>query len=144
MTGTTLALSFPPSVNALWRAVGGRSIMSAAYRDWRAVAGTELMAQRPKKLTGPVSISVWLNPPDKRRRDLDNAGFKAIIDLLVEHRVIEADDSRIVRRIEAEWVDSGDPCTVAVAPVRSEDSFQRIVEAGAFNGLMAPKTEGAR
>lgn len=113
--------------------------MSETYRRWKAGAGTSLLAQRPQKLSGPVSVSVRLNPPDKRRRDLDNAGFKAIIDLLVEHQVIEADDSRIVRRIEAEWADSGEPCTVTVLPVlhatRSEASFQRIVAEGAFDGL---------
>lgn len=120
--------------------------MSETYRRWKAGAGTSLLAQRPQKLTGAVSVSVRLNPPDKRRRDLDNAGFKAIIDLLVEHQVIEADDSRIVRRIEAEWADSGEPCTVnvqrlPVVPASSEDAFKRMVEAGGFDGLSMPKVK---
>lgn len=107
-------LPFPPSVNALYRAVGGRSILSAGYRAWKTEAGTELMIQRPKKHAGPVSVEVALCPPDKRRRDIDNAGFKAVLDLLVTHQIIEADDSTIVRSIKASWVDAGPPCTVYV------------------------------
>lgn len=112
--GTRINLPFPPSVNALYRAVGGRSILSERYRKWKAEAGTSLMAQRPKKLTGPVTVLVELNPKDKRRRDIDNAGFKAVLDLLVSMRVIEADDSRCVREITGRWVDTGEPCTVFV------------------------------
>lgn len=109
-----ISLPFPPSVNALYRAVGGRSILSAGYRDWKRHAGLELMIQRPKKHAGPVSVEVALCPPDKRRRDIDNAGFKAVLDLLVTHQIIEADDSTIVRSIKASWVDAGPPCTVIV------------------------------
>ncbi len=109
-----IELPFPPSVNALYRAVGGRSILSERYRKWKAEAGTLLMSQRPAKLTGPVSILVELCPTDKRRRDIDNAGFKAVLDLLVTMRIIEADDSRCVREITGRWVDAGEPCTVFV------------------------------
>ena len=112
----TLTLPFPPSINALYRTVKGRSILSAAYRAWKAEAGAELIQQRPKKHTGPVSVEVALCPPDKRLRDIDNAGFKAVLDLLVTHQIIEADDSTIVRSIRASWVDSGPPCVVYVEP----------------------------
>jgi crossover junction endodeoxyribonuclease RusA len=111
---TRLTLPFPPSVNRLYRAVGGRSILSETYRAWRAEAGTLLMAQRPKKMTGPVSVTVELKPRDKRRRDIDNCGFKAVLDLLVTMRIIEADDNTCVREITGRWVDAGQPCTVIV------------------------------
>lgn len=114
---TALVLSYPPSINSLYRSVGGRSILSERYRKWRAVAEQEVMVQRPRKHTGPVAVSVELCPPDKRRRDIDNTGFKAILDLLVTMRVIEADDSRIVKEIKAVWVDEGDPCRVEIKPI---------------------------
>lgn len=113
---TRLTLPFPPSLNAIFRKFKG-SHLSEAYRAWRDEAGWTLQAQRPAKISGPVTIAVSLVPPDKRRRDLDNCGFKAIIDLLVKHEIIDADDSRIVRRIEAEWAVSGDPCTVSVRAI---------------------------
>lgn len=108
-----LALPYPPSLNAIFRQFNGAHL-SEDYRKWRDAAGWALKGQKPAKFSGPVAVSVSLVPPDKRRRDLDNVGFKAVIDLLVKHGVIEADDSRIVRRIEAEWAREGEPCVVTV------------------------------
>jgi Holliday junction resolvase RusA-like endonuclease len=90
--------------------------MSKPYRDWVAAAGTEIMIQKQRVTLGKVGISVQLCPPDKRRRDLDNVGFKAIIDLLVKHGLIEGDDSRYVRSLRADWVDEGHPCVVTIKP----------------------------
>lgn len=107
-------LPFPPSINALYRAVGGRSILSGKYRAWKQQAGLALMSQRPGKMLGRVGVTVELCAPDKRRRDADNSGTKAVLDLLVAHQIIEADDSRFLRSITAKWVDAGEPCTVIV------------------------------
>ena len=107
-------MPFPPSINRLYRAVGGRSILSEAYRRWKLEAGWALAAQHPKRVFGPVAVTVELCAPDKRRRDADNAGTKAVLDLLVAHQIIEADDSRFLREVTARWVDSGAPCTVTV------------------------------
>jgi Holliday junction resolvase RusA-like endonuclease len=104
-------------VNRLYRAVAGRSILSREYRAWKDEAGLLLASQRPQKHTGHVSILVDLKPPDKRHRDIDNVGFKAIVDLLVTHGVIEGDDSRYVRKIGARWVDAGEPCTVTLEAI---------------------------
>jgi crossover junction endodeoxyribonuclease RusA len=111
-----LVLPYPPSINALWRNVNGRSILSKEYRDWIKAAGEQVMIQRQKRTVGRVGISVVLVPPDKRRRDLDNVGFKAIIDLLVKHGLIEGDDSRYVRAIHAAWQEQGHPCVVTIKP----------------------------
>lgn len=116
---TVITLPMPPSINRLYRAVRGRNIMSETYRTWKAEAGTALMAQRPRKITGKVSILTEISPQDRRRRDLDNVGFKAVLDLLVAMRIIEADDSSCVREITARWVTSGPPCTVTIT--RSEE-----------------------
>lgn len=111
-----VALPYPPSQNGLFRKHNG-SRLSEKYRLWRDEAGWMVASQRPGKIAGPVSISVKLCAPDKRRRDLDNVGFKAVIDLLVSHQIIEADDSRIVRKIQAEWALKGDPCRVEILPI---------------------------
>ena len=47
-------------------------------RTWR----WELVTQRPARVAGPVSITIRVGRPDRRRRDLDNASFKAVLDLL--------------------------------------------------------------
>ena len=116
---TVVSLPYPPSLNGIFRQHKGARL-SEAYRLWRDEAGWMLAAQRPAPVAGPVAISVGLKAPDKRRRDLDNVGFKAVIDLLVKHQIIEADDSRIVRRIEAEWLPEGDPCRVEITPLSNQ------------------------
>lgn len=113
----TITLPFPPSINALYRAVGGRSILSEKYRKWKSEAGLTLISQRPRKMPGKVAVSVELCAPDKRRRDADNAGTKALLDLLVSHQIIEADDSRFLKEIKVVWVDQGDPCRVSIRPI---------------------------
>lgn len=109
-----LSLPFPPSVNNLFLNIPGRGrVRSPGYRKWANEAGWIIQLAKQPKLVGPVCVHLALKAPDKRRRDADN-GWKAILDILAKHQVIEGDDSTIVRRIEAEWVDSGEPCVVTV------------------------------
>lgn len=72
-----------------------------------------LQMQRPIKFDGPVSVSFEFCAPDKRRRDGDNLQ-KALLDLLVTHQIIVADDNRFVRETRMNWVAEGDPCTITV------------------------------
>ena len=112
-----LALSWPPSTNALFRNVPkvGR-VRTKEYDRWRGVAGWELQAQRPKKFTAPVEVIVELNPPTKHALDLDNRN-KALLDLLVTHQVIPDDSTKYVRSVTAKLVATGGPCTVIVRSV---------------------------
>jgi crossover junction endodeoxyribonuclease RusA len=88
------------SLNRLWRSNRGRVHRSVPYAAWLKEAGWSLLQQRPKRLTGWVRISIAAGVPDRRRRDLDNT-LKALLDLLVEHQVIE-DDARVAA-IEVRW-----------------------------------------
>lgn len=91
--------------------------MSEAYRRWKREAGLTLLSQRPKKVLGKVSVSVQLCAPDKRRRDADNAGTKALLDLLVAHQIIEADDNRFLKEIKVAWVENAPPCLVTIQSI---------------------------
>lgn len=107
-------LPFPPSTNNLFVNVPKRGrVRSSRYMMWLKEAGWELQAQRPGTFIGPVALTISLCPKDKRRRDADN-GAKAVIDLLVRHGVIAADDNRIVRKVTIEWCDVGAHCAVFV------------------------------
>lgn len=101
---TELRLPFPPSVNAMFLNspnVRGRGrIPSPEYKAWQAQASNELLLQVPPGIKGPVRITIDLD--DSRRGDCDNRN-KAVLDLLVAHRVIEADSKRIVRRVSIGW-----------------------------------------
>src|SRR5262245_43506082 len=96
-----LDLPLAPSVNRLWRAGRGRVFRSSAYDAWRKEAGWALQAQRPGRVAGQVEIFIALGRPDNRKRDLDNAAGKAVLDLLVAHQII-ADDS-LVTSITSRW-----------------------------------------
>ncbi len=95
----TIQLPFPPSVNAIWRNVHGKTLKSKRYRVWANAAGWELKSQGGK-VPGKVQISIALERKDNRRRDLDNHA-KAILDLLCEHQVI--DDDSLVQKLTLEW-----------------------------------------
>jgi len=85
-------LPYPPSVNTYWRNIGpGRTILSKRAREYRksvlAIVGPA------KPLLGRLSVSIILSPPDKRKRDLDNA-FKGVLDGLA-HACVYRDDEQI-------------------------------------------------
>jgi len=95
----TITLGYPPSVNHYWRKVGPRTLISRQGRMYRrhVAAAVRLMENREEglPLTGPLSVEVSLYPPDRRRRDLDNA-LKALLDAL-QHAGVYTDDSLIER-----------------------------------------------
>jgi Holliday junction resolvase RusA-like endonuclease len=91
-------VDWPPGTNQIWRAYKGRNILSARYRAWRNLAGKQLMVQRARPVTGPVLVSIELVCPQKRSFDLDNR-IKPVLDLLVEHKIIDADDVGTVKAI---------------------------------------------
>jgi|SRR5581483_2272774 len=99
----SLTLPYPPSSNALWRAVQGRNIASERYRQWKGRALAELMLQRPKRINGPYRLTIVATRPDRRPRDLDNLA-KPIGDILQEFGVIRNDCD--AQSILIRWSDS--------------------------------------
>lgn len=95
-------LPYPPSVNTYYRHVGSRVLISRDGRGYRKTVGQLLLLAGAKSLTGPLAVEVDLYPPDRRKRDLDNAP-KAMLDALQAAGLYE-DDSQIVdlhlRRLE--------------------------------------------
>ena len=93
------ALPMPPSLNRLYRSVGGRVLVSKEGRAYKELVAGLLMAKRARPLSGRVRLWIWLFPPDRRRRDLDNAQ-KALLDAM-KGRLYQddeqIDDLRIVR-----------------------------------------------
>ena len=79
------------SVNPVWRAEQGRCAQVPPIHRLAQAAGWELKLQHPRKIQGPVAISIAAGRPDQRKRDLDNIATKAVLDLLVAHGVIEDD-----------------------------------------------------
>ena len=71
---------------------------------------------KPLKLKGKLQIkySFWM--PDNRKTDLSNK-IESINDLFVRYWVIEDDNRKIIRNIEAEsmWIDRNNPrCEIQI------------------------------
>lgn len=107
-----LELPFPPSTNTYWRSVSlptknGRGrrqvvLISEPGRKYRqsvinicSLIGTANV----QAISGPLSITVNLYPPDLRKRDIDNY-FKALFDAL-EHAGVYENDNQI-KKLTAE------------------------------------------
>lgn len=99
-TGLSILLPWPPSTNELWRAVKGRNIMSARYRDWVKSADVALAVQPHRSIKGQVKIELQLCPPTNRVYDPDNFQ-KAPLDFLVSREVIDGDSNRVIRQLIA-------------------------------------------
>ena len=92
----SLTLPYPPSVNTYWRRNGSRYFVAKAGKAFRAAVLDEVSsAMRNVILRGRLAVNVGLNPPDRRRRDIDNV-CKALLDALGYAAVYE-DDSQIDR-----------------------------------------------
>jgi len=111
-----ICLRLPPpiSTNALYRAYarGGRvsTIKSKEYRSWIALAGAELELQRPGCVLGAYGVRISI--PRKSRGDLDNY-CKAVLDLLVTHKIVEGDGPRHFQKLEV-WRGSDEATMVWV------------------------------
>lgn len=109
-------LPIPPSVNAAYRAVHGRVIKSAQYRDWSVEAAKALGAQHKaiETMKGRIAVHYGFAFPDKRKRDIANFE-KALSDFLEEHKIYEndcqIDDMRMVR------LDSGNGVFVSIREI---------------------------
>ena len=75
-------LPWPPSVNHYYRHVGPRVLISRDGRKYREVVAGIVRQSGAQMFTGPIAMHGVFYPPDRRRRDLDNVGGKALIDAL--------------------------------------------------------------
>ena len=102
----SIRIPYPPSTNRIWRQGQGRMHKSQEYKDWLALASWEIRAQLgPKKvITDPFKLTVRVERPDRRKRDLDNL-LKPILDLLGHYGLIENDS--LCHWIDARWEGEG-------------------------------------
>lgn len=98
-----LVLPFPPSVNACWRTVNGKMLISEKGRRFRAsaiAAVYDQLRKRPKAITEHVSVIVKMYPPTNHRRDIDNY-LKAPFDALTHANIWKDDDQ--VKHADITW-----------------------------------------
>jgi len=72
--------------------VNNRMLISKRGRDYKTTVAGILYGCKP--LSGRIKLTVLLHAPDKRRRDIDNFGGKALLDALGYAGAYE-DDSQV-------------------------------------------------
>lgn len=108
----TLSLPWPPTANNLHAVVRGRKVLSRAGREYRGAVVAAVAEQRARRLEATrLAVTLTLNPPDRRRRDIANSE-KAVIDALVFAGVIP--DDSLIDRLVIERGDVKRPGTVTV------------------------------
>lgn len=86
-----LELPYPPSVNHYWFVNGKRRFIGKRGKEYRA--RVDEIVTGYGRVPGKISFWIYVYPPDRRKRDLDNLP-KCILDSLVFTGTID-DDSNI-------------------------------------------------
>lgn len=116
-----IRLPWPPGGNRRLIPGRGRWILDPRYRAWKRAAAAYLVGAR--RVQGPVSLIVHASPPDRRRRDPDGI-LKALLDALVDARVIEDDSMAVIRRLEVIACDPVAGGSVAIAITQAAPSTE--------------------
>ena len=115
-----LSLPWPPSVNNYWRMARGRIYISAKGRAYREAVKLLVHGKGHFNPDTRLDVHITANPPDRRRRDVDNL-FKCTLDSL-EHANIFADDSQVDRlSIHRAVVIPGGALLVTIQSVSNEE-----------------------
>jgi Holliday junction resolvase RusA-like endonuclease len=108
-----LQLPFPPSTNNLFLNREHGRAPTRDYKLWQTEAGWKLNGQKQKPINGPVAVFCTFQ--EGRKADLDNLS-KAVLDLLVEHQLIEGDGPSIVKSISLAFSEQVKGVRVRVTP----------------------------
>ena len=99
-------LPFPPTNNNYYTIARNRKVLSKKGREYKSEAVNAIIEQRlnDKRISGSIGITLVLNPPCNRRRDLDNFE-KPLLDAITESG-LWGDDSQIDRKLTIRGVKS--------------------------------------
>lgn len=91
-----LRLPWPPSLNRIWRAVAGRTVLAKTAREYKVRAANALPTGRVDPLRGRLAVTLSLCPPAALRNKVHDIANreKLLCDTLTEQRVW-LDDSQI-------------------------------------------------
>jgi hypothetical protein len=87
---------------------------SAEYMAWLDECDKVVRAAKPQPVKGSYKLLVRAVRPDKRRRDIDNIGSKAINDMLQHTGIVE--DDCLCEAVLCKWVSSGPDTVVNIIP----------------------------
>jgi crossover junction endodeoxyribonuclease RusA len=101
-----ITLPYPPALNSLYRSSGKHWYISKKAKLYKEsdyyLVRNVIGLKSPYFAVEPLSLKVYIYPPDKRKRDIDGI-FKALLDSLTKAELY-TDDSQI-KRLYAEMRD---------------------------------------
>lgn len=109
-----LTLPYPPSVNTYWGFKGSQRFLTKRAREFKAeVEAAFILSEHPGLGDARINLIVFLHPPDKRVRDIDNIA-KPLLDALTQAGVFD-DDGQVDRLlIVRREVKKGGECRVVI------------------------------
>lgn len=110
----TLILPYPPSVNTYWNFHGHRRFLTAKANRFKADVGQEFRISAHSGFADQnVQVDVFLYPPDRRIRDIDNP-IKPLLDSITQAGVWE-DDSQVTKiTIQRKELHKGGKCVISI------------------------------
>ena len=118
-----VVLPFPPSANGNWRNTDRGTLLSKKARAYRKEVQQLVLVNRwSKDISTPVTVTLFLIPPDNLRRDLDNFA-KIPLDALVHAKVLK-DDSQ-VKDLRILWAESPQKgrLLVRIEPYQAKEAY---------------------
>jgi Holliday junction resolvase RusA-like endonuclease len=119
----TLALPLPPGINASYANASCGRVATPKLKAWKQTAATEIAHQvRGVQLAGTYRLAVLASDQGlNRERDCDGL-LKALIDAIVQNRIVIDDSYRFMRAAAIAWEPSLPPgrCTVTLSELTGE------------------------
>lgn len=121
-----LSTPFPPTTNNLFLNANKGRVPTPAYKAWKKAAWDQVQLEmcfsaQGDPILGPYRMTIRLERPDNRSRDLSNY-IKALEDLLVSCGVIRDDSD--ARSLYVEWTDrkpgKGAQAHITIKPLEGE------------------------
>lgn len=100
MTEIIIDLPWPPSQNQIWRRGRGRTYRHPKYMAWLEEVGWLVRMAKKPKINGHFTAHIVLNPPTKRRYDVDNYA-KVALDAAQKFGLIHND--HLCRKLTVEY-----------------------------------------
>lgn len=116
-TMLNLFLPYPPSVNTYWGFSGSRRFLTPKANQFKAEVRQAFVASGHKGFgNARLSVTIFLYPPDKRVRDVDNP-LKPVNDALCQAGVFD-DDGQIDRLLVVRMQQKkGGECNILVETI---------------------------
>jgi crossover junction endodeoxyribonuclease RusA len=135
-----LALPYPPSLNSLYVPYRGRMIISKAARQYHQDFQRVLnQLGHPGTATGFIEADVWVCPPDRRGRDIDNV-LKALFDAMQKAGVYENDyQIKALRNLTMDYWPYPDGAVIVKLTKLSEHNYEREGNGELLDQLRAAK-----